>query len=68
MLELDLLLLPFFDACYAAFAEQEQLLFNRMLEMPDPELHAWLLELTAPDEEFAPIVRQIIDFHRFKKV
>ena len=41
MLELDLLLLPFFDEVYRDLEEDQQLVFQRLLEQEDPELWVW---------------------------
>lgn len=41
MLELDLLLLPFFDEVYRDLASDKQLIFQRLLEQDDPDLWVW---------------------------
>ena len=38
---LDLLLLPFFDEVYRGLEEDQQLVFQRLLEQEDPELWVW---------------------------
>ncbi len=43
MLELDILLLPFFEAQFAYLPATEQADFVRLLECTDPELYAWLM-------------------------
>ncbi len=42
MLELDLILLPFFEGYYSQLSLREQELFAVLLEYPDPELYAYL--------------------------
>ena len=50
MLELDILLLSFFETHYDALRLEEQAAFCRLLEASDPDIHAWLTaELLAPD-------------------
>ncbi len=41
MLELDLLLLPFFDEVYRDLEEDQQQLFQRLLEQDYPDLWLW---------------------------
>lgn len=43
MLELDLLLLPFFEKYYIQLSIPDQTLFKMILEYPDPELYAYLI-------------------------
>ena len=48
MRELDALLVAFFDRCAAGFTEAEMTAFERVLELPDPVLHAYLLGRDEP--------------------
>lgn len=41
MLELDLLLLPFFDEVFSELTADEQAVFVRLLEQDDPDLLQW---------------------------
>ena len=41
MLELDLLLLPFFDEVFSELNADEQAVFVRLLEQDDPDLLQW---------------------------
>tara|TARA_B100001250_G_C19617776_1_gene707941 strand:+ start:437 stop:640 length:204 start_codon:yes stop_codon:yes gene_type:complete len=41
MLELDLLLLPFFNEFFCSLQEREQQAFIRLLEQDDPDLLYW---------------------------
>ena len=43
MLELDLLLLPFFKHCYDLLTEQEQQTFVELLQVEDPTLLKWFI-------------------------
>lgn len=65
MLELDLVLEPFVDACYPQLSEEQRLVFQRLMECEDQELFAWLLQRGQPeDSELAGLVSQILDFAR----
>lgn len=50
LLELDLLLLGFFDAHYDAMTAPERERFGRLLERSDEELGAWLLRGEKEDQ------------------
>lgn len=41
MLELDLLLLPFFDEVYRDLDDEQQQIFQSLLEQDDPDLWLW---------------------------
>ena len=54
MRELDALLIRFVEDDYASLSEADKRLFGALLELPDPELHAYLVgrhERTDPDVE-----------------
>ena len=51
MLELDAMLLPFVDAVYPTLSATQQATFVRLLEAQDPDLFAWLMGRTQPDDE-----------------
>lgn len=44
MLELDLLLLPFFERIFATLSEHDQQLFEQLLSCNDQELYNWLIK------------------------
>ena len=50
MRELDSLLLDFFDLFAARMTEGEIAAFERVLELPDPTLHSYLLGRSAPED------------------
>ena len=50
MRELDALLLAFVDRAAPSFTDEEIGAFERILELPDPVLHAYLLGRSAPDD------------------
>ena len=51
MLELDLLLMPFFDEVYKDLSEQDQLAYARLLEQDDPDLLDWLSRQSSPEDD-----------------
>lgn len=64
VLELDLLLLGYFDAHYDSMSAQERENFGALLERSDEELGAWLLRAEAVDQGgFRELVAAICRFH-----
>jgi antitoxin CptB len=60
MRELDALLIAFVDRSAAAFTETEIAVFERVLELPDPVLHSYLLGRSAPDDSaIAELIERI---------
>lgn len=53
MRELDALLQAFVETQAEALGESELTTFEEILELPDPVLHAYLLERDAPDDAAA---------------
>ena len=54
MRELDVLLIHFFEASFDALSKSEKQTFTALLELPDPELQAYLIaghECEDPDLE-----------------
>lgn len=65
MREVDLLLGRFADAHLADLSEPELASFEALLEIPDPEILAWVTGETAvPDDVNSPALHRIIAFHR----
>ena len=63
MLELDLVLGPFVEGCYAALSLADRQLFQRLMLCEDQDLFAWFMRREqTDDEELAGIVKQILDF------
>jgi antitoxin CptB len=50
MRELDALLIAFVDSTIVELTETELTAFEGILELPDPELHSYLLGRSAPDD------------------
>ena len=62
MLELDLLLAPFFDGVFPGLLEVEQQAFIRLLERDDPDLLKWFSRQGSPeDPELEALVKKILD-------
>lgn len=60
MLELDMLLIPFFDKAYPGLSATEKKLFATLLEAPDPELYNWLIGTDQPaNHALFPIIETI---------
>lgn len=58
MLELDLLMLPFFDEAYRTLPEHQQIAFQRLLEQEDPDLWLWFSrKAEAEDPELNALVQ-----------
>ena len=65
MLELDLVLAPFVDACYASLDETDRWRFEQLVSCEDQDLYTWLMGRIEPDnEELAAIVHKVLDFTR----
>ena len=62
MLELDLLLLPFFDEVFAELESDQQQAFIKLLEQDDPDLWDWFSRKSkSRDPELAALVERILD-------
>ena len=61
MLELDLLLLPFFDEVYRELGSDQQQTFQRILEQDDPDLWVWFTRAgKSEDREMQDMVEFIL--------
>ena len=62
MLELDLLLLPFFDEVFKQLPEAEQAVFVRLLDQDDPDLLQWFSKKGTPDDpELGSLIEKILN-------
>jgi antitoxin CptB len=59
MLELDLMMLPFFDEEYRTLPENRQLAFQQLLEQDDPDLWLWFSQKAEPED---PAMRDLVRF------
>lgn len=65
MLELDLILVPFFEQCFRDLAAADQQRYIDLMECEDTELFAWFLGRQSPeDAELKSIVDRILSFTR----
>lgn len=65
MLELDLVLEPFVNACYSELDERDRYRFQQLMICEDQDLFSWFLGRQQPeDEELAVIVNKILTFAR----
>lgn len=61
MLELDYLLLNFFDQCYGSLSIDQKALFSALLDATDVALYQWLTHKAVPDHpEFETLIHQIL--------
>lgn len=65
MLELDLLLVPFFDEVFADLPDADQQAYIKLLEQDDPDLLAWFSQKQVPqDKDLAGLVNRILGWVR----
>ncbi|MDX1733011.1 MAG: succinate dehydrogenase assembly factor 2 [Halioglobus sp.] len=65
MLELDLVLEPFVDQCYADLDDPDRRRFQALMRCEDQDLFAWLLRREQPvDKDTRVIVGRILEFTR----
>jgi antitoxin CptB len=66
--EMDLLLGPFADAAAAGLSADEIAIFEAWLEVPDPDIYAWIVGSAATPAEYdTPLFRRLCAFHRDKQ-
>jgi antitoxin CptB len=62
--EMDLIMGRFADAHLAALSEGELDAYERLIEVPDPDLYAWISgEAPAPAEYETPLLQRLRAFH-----
>ncbi len=62
MLELDLLLLPYFDEVFRTLPQEDQATFVKLLEQDDPDLLQWFSRKgEAEDPALQGLVERILD-------
>ena len=60
MRELDALLTQFVEQAYPSLSPDDKQRFSRLLELPDPDLHAYLVgRYEAPDPDLAELLARI---------
>lgn len=62
--EVDLVLGRFADCEIAGFSEAELNDFEKLLDVPTPDLLAWVMgELPVPPEDETPVLRRMLNSH-----
>jgi antitoxin CptB len=62
--EMDLIVGRFADACIDKFGDTELEEFERLIEVPNGELYAWIVgDAPVPEAEDTKVLRQLIAFH-----
>ncbi|MGL6207846.1 MAG: succinate dehydrogenase assembly factor 2 [Lactobacillus panisapium] len=65
MLELDVILMPFFEEQFDSLTQEEQKDFVRLLELDDPVLFSWLMGKTRSDNpQLATMIDKILEHNR----
>lgn len=65
MLELDLILVPFVENCYAQLPDVDKECYKRLLSCEDTDMFAWFLKRQRPDDpELTALVERIIAYSR----
>lgn len=62
MLELDLILIPFFEQHFTTLPESQKAAFIELLEQPDPDIFNWLMGYEMPEEAALAEIVQIIRY------
>ena len=61
MRELDVVLQRYLEQCYPGADAAEQRAFERLLELQDPQLLAYLMRQDIPDPELAHVIARFTD-------
>ena len=62
--EMDLIMGRFADAALPRMSEAELDQYEQLIDVPDPELYAWVSgELAVPADHDTPVFRQLKTFH-----
>lgn len=63
MWELDLLLIPFLEQCYDALGQEDQVIYQQLIDQEDQDLFAWLMRREFPeDPAMRRLVQMIVDY------
>lgn len=67
MLELDVVIMPFFEDCFDGLSEQEKTDFVALLECDDPDLFSWIMKHTRSENaQHAAMIDKIIAYNESK--
>ena|SRR5215468_691412 len=62
--EMDLIMGRFADACIERLDDAELDELERLMDVPDPEVYAWITGESVPPSDFdTPVLRQLRAFH-----
>jgi antitoxin CptB len=62
--EMDLIVGRFADACIDKFDDSELDQFERLIEVPNAELYAWIVgNAVVPAQHDSPVLRRLMAFH-----
>lgn len=64
MLELDCILIPFFDGQFESLTPEEQQLFAELLQLDDPTLANWLMQRVPATVPFQALVEKMMQYVR----
>ena len=68
MRELDTVLEAFLDESFETLSEDDKLRFAAILDLPDPELHSYILGRTEPaDRDHVRLIRGIRNSLKFRR-
>lgn len=67
MLELDVVIMPFYEECFDSLSEEEQKDFVALLECDDPDLFNWVMQHgRSQNEKLANMIDKIVAHNRSK--
>lgn len=66
MLELDVILMPFFEACFDDLTASEQQDFVALLACDDPDLFAWFMGHVKCPNPLAKMVDKVVSYNLSK--
>ncbi len=67
MLELDVVIMPFYEECFDLLNESEQQDFVALLQCDDPDLFNWVMQNgRSSDEKLANMIDKIVAHNRSK--
>lgn len=69
MLELDVVIMPFYEECFDSLTQSQQQDFVALLECDDPDLFNWIMQHgKSSDEKLANMIDKIVAHNRSKLI
>lgn len=62
LLELDLYLTPFVEACFSGLSNSLKTRYGELLECEDVEILDWVKGTSRPPEEFVEVIEYIVEY------